>query len=146
CASVILPWMEPYSRSLSRLCAGAIRGSCSRRPYPSSRVSCPALCLHCPRLILVCPVRWRYPCAIIATLRTQSRSSPRAHMSTDRNLLFGVLALQADFIDKVQFAEACSAWAARKETPLADLLVERGWLSAEDRADVEKLLARKLAR
>jgi len=37
-------------------------------------------------------------------------------------------------------------WAARKETPLADLLVERGWLMAEDRADVEKLLARKLAR
>ena len=29
---------------------------------------------------------------------------------TDRNLLFGVLALQADLIDAAQFAEACSAW------------------------------------
>jgi tetratricopeptide (TPR) repeat protein len=63
---------------------------------------------------------------------------------TDRNLLFGVLALQADLLDAPRFAEACSAWAARKDTPLADLLVERGWLTAADRADVEKLLERKL--
>jgi tetratricopeptide (TPR) repeat protein/aminoglycoside phosphotransferase (APT) family kinase protein len=67
-------------------------------------------------------------------------------MDTDRNLLFGVLALQADLIDHRRFAEACGAWAARKGTPLADLLVERGWLSPADRGDVEKLLQRKLAR
>jgi serine/threonine-protein kinase len=65
-------------------------------------------------------------------------------MSTDHNLLFGVLALQADLLDATRFADACSAWAARKETPLADLLVERGWLTPGDRADVEKLLQRKL--
>jgi hypothetical protein len=65
-------------------------------------------------------------------------------MDTDRNLLFGVLALQADLIDPIRFAEACTAWSARKETPLADLLVERGWLTADERADVDKLLARKL--
>jgi tetratricopeptide (TPR) repeat protein/tRNA A-37 threonylcarbamoyl transferase component Bud32 len=63
---------------------------------------------------------------------------------TDRNLLFGVLALQADFLDAAQFAEACSAWAARKDTPLADLLVKRGWLTGEDRAHVEYLLRQKL--
>jgi serine/threonine-protein kinase len=67
-------------------------------------------------------------------------------MDTDRNLLFGVLALQTDLLTAAQFAEACSAWAARKDTPLADLLVERGWLSPSDRADVDKLLAGKLAR
>src|SRR5262249_46996157 len=67
-------------------------------------------------------------------------------MDTDLNLLFGVLALQADLIDATRFAEACSAWAARKDTPLADLLVERGWLTPSDRADVEKLLQRKLAK
>jgi serine/threonine-protein kinase len=65
-------------------------------------------------------------------------------MDTDRNLLFGVLALQADLLDNDQFAEACSAWAARKETPLAALLVERGWLTLEDRGHVEYLLERKL--
>ncbi len=32
----------------------------------------------------------------------------------------------------------------RKDTALADLLVERGWITAADRDDVEKVLARKL--
>jgi hypothetical protein len=65
-------------------------------------------------------------------------------MSADLNLLFGVFALQADFLDAPQFAEACSAWAGRKDTPLADLLVQRGWLSAADRAHVDYLLQCKL--
>jgi tetratricopeptide (TPR) repeat protein len=65
-------------------------------------------------------------------------------VDTDRNLLFGVLALQADLLDPEKFARACSDWAAHKERPLADLLVERGWLSPDDRADVDKLLVRKL--
>jgi serine/threonine-protein kinase len=67
-------------------------------------------------------------------------------MDTDGNLLFGVLALQVDLLTPAQFAEACSAWAGRKGTPLAVLLVERGWLSPADRIDVEKLLQRKLAK
>jgi serine/threonine-protein kinase len=66
------------------------------------------------------------------------------NQDTDRNLLFGVLALQADLLDAPRFAEACAAWAARKDVPLADLLVERGWLTAQDRAVLDHLLARKL--
>jgi serine/threonine-protein kinase len=60
-------------------------------------------------------------------------------METDRNLLFGVLALQGGLIDNDKFAEACSAWTARKHQPLAELLVERGWLTPEDRRVVEYL-------
>jgi PAS domain S-box-containing protein len=67
-------------------------------------------------------------------------------MDTDRNLLFGVLALQADLIDQRQFLEACLLWTSRKDAPLADLLVERGWLVPEDRAHLDYLLARKLHR
>src|SRR5262249_15118379 len=63
-------------------------------------------------------------------------------MDTDRNLLFGVLALQAELLDNDRFAEACAAWTARRDTPLADLLVERGWLTPQDRSDVERLLER----
>src|SRR5207302_5924644 len=58
----------------------------------------------------------------------------------DRNLLFGVLALQAGVINKDQFAQGCAAWAADKEKPLADLLVERGWLTADARQYAESLL------
>jgi serine/threonine protein kinase/Flp pilus assembly protein TadD len=67
-------------------------------------------------------------------------------MDADRNLLFGVLALQADLLTPARFAEACSAWAACKDKSLAELLVERGWLSPVERADVDKLLQRKLAK
>jgi len=38
----------------------------------------------------------------------------------DRNLLFGVLALQSDLIDHQQFVQACTLWSLRKEAPLAD--------------------------
>jgi PAS domain S-box-containing protein len=65
-------------------------------------------------------------------------------MDTDRNLLFGVLALQADLIDASRFVEACTLWTTRKSTPLADLLVEKGWITAADRADIHRFLDRKL--
>src|SRR5262245_49701704 len=68
----------------------------------------------------------------------------RLAMNVERNLLFGVLALQADLINNDQFAQACALWSARKNVPLADLLVEHGWISPDDRADVAKLLERKL--
>jgi hypothetical protein len=62
-----------------------------------------------------------------------SSSETSARIDTARNLLLGVLALQADLLTPSRFVEACTAWSARKETPLADLLMERGWLSAEAR-------------
>jgi tetratricopeptide (TPR) repeat protein/tRNA A-37 threonylcarbamoyl transferase component Bud32 len=65
-------------------------------------------------------------------------------MTADRNLLFGVLALQTDLIDAEQFMEVCADWNKRKEVPLADLLVERGWITPADRVEVERLLQRKL--
>jgi serine/threonine-protein kinase len=64
--------------------------------------------------------------------------------NTDRNLLFGVLALQAGLLDARQFAEACSAWAARKDTPMDDLLVEHGLLTAEDRSLLAALLEKNI--
>jgi hypothetical protein len=65
-------------------------------------------------------------------------------MNTDRNLLFGVLALQADLIDAPQFIEACLLWTTRKNEHLGDLLLERGWIEPADKAHVEYLLERKL--
>src|SRR5436309_905777 len=68
------------------------------------------------------------------------------HASADRNLLFGVVALQGAYIGNDQFAEICAAWATRKDTPLADLLVERAWLTAEDKREVERAVERHLRR
>jgi serine/threonine-protein kinase len=65
-------------------------------------------------------------------------------MDTDRNLLFGVLSLQADLIDNEQFVKACALWSAQKTLLLADILIDQGWLTPQDRADVDRLLERKL--
>ena len=65
-------------------------------------------------------------------------------MDTDRSLLFGVLAMQADLITPDQFVQACTLWTTRKDTSLADLLMEQGWLTAADRTAVDRLLERKL--
>jgi formylglycine-generating enzyme required for sulfatase activity len=65
-------------------------------------------------------------------------------IDVDRNLLFGVIALQDDLIDQAQFSDVCAGWALRMETPLAELLIERGWITAEDRRGVERKIERKL--
>ncbi|MFI5456217.1 MAG: protein kinase [Isosphaerales bacterium] len=65
-------------------------------------------------------------------------------IDVDRNLLFAVIALQDDLIDQTQFADVCAGWAVRLEHSLPDLLIERGWIKEQDRADVERKLERKL--
>ncbi len=67
-------------------------------------------------------------------------------MDADRNLLFGVLALQADVIDADQFIKICTLWTTRKQAALGDLLIEFGWITPIDKADIERLVERKLKR
>jgi serine/threonine-protein kinase len=64
-------------------------------------------------------------------------------MDSDRNLLFGVAALRLGLIDRDAFATACLTWATRQETPLADILISRGLLTAGARAEVERLVERR---
>jgi tetratricopeptide (TPR) repeat protein len=67
-------------------------------------------------------------------------------MDTDRNLLFAVLALQADLIDRGQFIEACTLWSAHKDVPIENLLVERGWLTTAGKNLVEQLCHLKMSK
>jgi serine/threonine-protein kinase len=64
-------------------------------------------------------------------------------MDTERNLL---LALQAGFIDQDQFVQVCTLWTTRQHVPLADLLVQHGWLTPVDRSNLDLLLQRQLHR
>jgi tetratricopeptide (TPR) repeat protein len=58
----------------------------------------------------------------------------------DRNLLFGVLAFQLDFIGRDQFVAAMNAWVLDKRRPLGQILVEHKALRDEDRAALEVLV------
>ena len=53
-------------------------------------------------------------------METSGRPTGGVGADTDRNLLFAVLALQADLIDTQRFVQACTLWASRKDTPLAE--------------------------
>ncbi len=63
-------------------------------------------------------------------------------MTADRDLLFGLIALQNGLIDQAQLVAAFQAWTRDTATTLADHLVARGVLDAEDRAAIESLLER----
>jgi PAS domain S-box-containing protein len=63
---------------------------------------------------------------------------------TDRNLLFGVIALQNNLIDTRQFVDAFTIWSAHQIGTLAELLIERGWLDQADRVHVEYLAQRHI--
>jgi hypothetical protein len=62
-----------------------------------------------------------------------------AHVDTDRNLLFGLLALQNGLIDQSALFAAFAAWTRYKGRPLVDHLVDLGHLDAARRAVVEAI-------
>src|SRR4051795_9746770 len=65
-------------------------------------------------------------------------------MSPDRDLLFGLLALQTGLINQGQLVAAFQAWTLDKARALSDHLVARGDLDTDDRSAVEALVARHL--
>src|SRR5262249_45406287 len=58
----------------------------------------------------------------------------------DRNLLYGILALQLDFVTRDQLIDAMNAWALEKETPLGDILLRNGSLDEESRQGLSRLV------
>jgi WD40 repeat protein/serine/threonine protein kinase len=64
-----------------------------------------------------------------------------AALAADRNLLFGLLALQNGLINQGQLVAASQAWTLDKAQSLADYLVARRDLDAAQRAAIEALAA-----
>ncbi len=67
-----------------------------------------------------------------------------ANLTADRNLLFGLLALQNGLINQGQLVTVFQAWTLDKTRDLADHLVVRGDLDLDDRSAVEALVARHI--
>jgi hypothetical protein len=70
---------------------------------------------------------------------------PEPH-TADRNLLFGIIALQMDFITRDQLIAAMQAWVFDKHKLLGQVLCDPGALSAEDREAIDSLVRRHLLR
>jgi hypothetical protein len=70
-----------------------------------------------------------------------NRPQPRpVARNSDRNLLFGILAVQMDFISRDALIDALRDWTTQKDKPLGQILVERGELSSSRRDLLEPLV------
>src|SRR5437868_3475257 len=64
--------------------------------------------------------------------------------AADRNLLFGILALQMDFISRDQWVAGRHAWVLEKSKPLGQVLAEQGVLTEDRRTLLEGLVQEHL--
>jgi serine/threonine-protein kinase len=67
-----------------------------------------------------------------------------AQPHADRNLLFGILALQLDFIGRDQLVAAMTAWVLDKHKPLGLILIEQNALTFQDYEALQVLVDRHL--
>jgi WD40 repeat protein/tetratricopeptide (TPR) repeat protein/tRNA A-37 threonylcarbamoyl transferase component Bud32 len=67
-----------------------------------------------------------------------------ANSAADRNLLFGILSLQMDFISRDSLINAMHAWILDKSKPLGHILVEQKALSSERQLLLEALVQEHL--
>jgi hypothetical protein len=66
--------------------------------------------------------------------------------SSDRNLLFGLLALQMDFLDRDALIAAMHAWVLDKTRSLGDILVAQQGLNPDECDALDVLVQKHLAR
>jgi serine/threonine-protein kinase len=71
-------------------------------------------------------------------------SSALNRPSADRNLLFGILALQAGLIGKDALLNAMNAWTLAKSQPLGNILLEQGAFDRDAHTLVEALVKKSL--
>jgi hypothetical protein len=62
--------------------------------------------------------------------------------SSDRNLLFGILALQVNFITRDALVKGMNAWVLEKHRALGEILVEQGVLR-QDLHDALEMMVQK---
>ena len=68
------------------------------------------------------------------------------NVPADRNLLFGLLALQNGMIDQSALVAAFHAWTRDKTRSIAEILLDQGAIDADDRTLLEGLVTKHLKR
>src|SRR5262249_15201185 len=76
----------------------------------------------------------------LARCFVRGRGSTTMAPNADRDLLFGIIALQMDFITRDQLIAAMNAWVLEKNQPLADMLVKQRALQSRHRALLEPMV------
>jgi len=76
--------------------------------------------------------------------KVATAAKPRPKSDTSYNLLFGLLALQNNFIDREGLLAAFNVWVADKSRPIGQILVNRGLLKHDRLALLEPLVQEHL--
>jgi serine/threonine-protein kinase len=71
-------------------------------------------------------------------------TSPEHPSTADRNLLFGILAIQVNFIDRDELIAAINIWVLEKHKPLGQILLERRKLTADQVGAINTLIEQHL--
>jgi len=77
-------------------------------------------------------------------MNTGQIALPMSDSHVDRNLLFGILALQMDFISRDGLITAMNAWVLEKSKPLGQILVDQGALAPDAEAALNLLVGKHL--
>lgn len=64
--------------------------------------------------------------------------------SADRNLLFGVLAVQLNFVSRDDLISATSRWVLDKQRPLSEIFVEQGMITIEESKVIDSVVTKHL--
>lgn len=64
----------------------------------------------------------------------------------DRNLLFGILAVQLDYVRSQHFMDAANQWMLQKQTSIGEILVAKGVLAAADCDFLNTIVDKQIAR
>src|SRR5271165_2654321 len=70
---------------------------------------------------------------------------PASASAADRNLLFGILAVQLNFIGKDALISAMNAWVLDKQKPLGQILLDQKALAADTHQLLDALVQKHLA-
>jgi hypothetical protein len=77
----------------------------------------------------MCDNRWRL--TLFAPHGGDTVSAPDSPHGADRNLLFGILALQLDFVSQDALIRAMNGWVLDKTKTIGQILIEQGALAAD---------------
>ena len=66
--------------------------------------------------------------------------------AVDRNLLYGVLAVQLGFVTRDQLIAATSRWVLDKEQPLGEVFIRHGMITRADGQLIDSVVAKQLER
>jgi serine/threonine-protein kinase len=83
--------------------------------------------------------------AVLTGFRSRLRRMSSPSPCADRNLIFGLLALQMEFVTREQLLDAMHAWMLDKHAPVSDILRKRGLLNDRRLALLEELVAEHVA-